>query len=39
MSKTLDYYNKNADAFYDNTIGADMRPQYQMFEKYLFSGY
>ena len=38
MSKTLDYYNKNADAFYDNTIGADMRPQYQMFEKYLFDG-
>ena len=38
MSKTLDYYNNNADAFYDNTIGADMNSQYQMFEKYLFDG-
>ena len=38
MSKTLDYYNNNADIFYDNTVSADMRPQYQMFEKYLFDG-
>ena len=38
MSKTLDYYNENAETFCENTVSADMSSQYNMFEKYLFDG-
>ena len=38
MSKMIDYYNKNAEAFCENTVNADMSSQYNMFEKYLFEG-
>lgn len=38
MSKTIDYYNKNAEAFCENTVNADMSSQYNMFEKYMFEG-
>lgn len=38
MNKTLDYYNKNAKVFFENTVNADMSSQYNMFEKYLFEG-
>ena len=38
MSKTLDYYNENAEAFCENTVNADMSSQYNMFEKYMFDG-
>ncbi len=38
MSKTIDYYNSNSDAFFENTVNADMSAQYHMFEKYLSGG-
>ena len=38
MNDTIDYYNKNADAFYESTIDADMSAQYDMFEKRLYAG-
>ena len=30
-----DYYNKNAKKFIEDTMNADMKEQYEMFEKYL----
>ena len=38
MSQTIDYYNENADKFYENTVDADMSEQYQQFLKYLNQG-
>ena len=38
MSKTIDYYNSNADEFFENTVNTDMSAQYEMFEKYLKAG-
>lgn len=38
MSKTIDYYNQNADVFYENTVSVNMSAQYEMFEKHLFPG-
>ena len=38
MKNTIDYYNKNADDFYESTVNADMSAQYNMFEKHLYSG-
>lgn len=35
MSKTIDYYNNNADEFFESTVNADMCDQYRIFEKYL----
>ncbi len=35
MSKTIDYYNQNAQAFYDRTISADISESYQKFLKLL----
>lgn len=32
---TKEYYNKNAKAFIEDTINADMREQYSFFEKYV----
>lgn len=38
MKKTIDYYNSNADDFYESTVNADMSAQYNMFEKRLYAG-
>ena len=38
MSNTLDYYNKNAKEYFDNTVDADMSDCYQKFLKYLPEG-
>lgn len=35
---TIEYYNTNADVFYESTVGADMSEQYAMFEKRLYAG-
>lgn len=35
MSKTIDYYNNNAQAFYDRTISVDITDNYKRFLKYL----
>ncbi len=35
---TLDYYNKNAEYYFDKTKKADMNKQYEMFLKYVKSG-
>lgn len=35
---TIEYYNTNADEFYESTVGADMSAQYAMFEKRLYAG-
>lgn len=35
---TINYYNTNAEAFYESTVGADMSVQYGMFEKRLCAG-
>ncbi len=35
MSKTIDYYNKNAQSFYDRTISVDLLESYQKFLKLL----
>lgn len=35
MSKTIDYYNNNADEFFESTVNADMCDQYSLFEKCL----
>jgi SAM-dependent methyltransferase len=35
MNKTINYYNDNAQAFYERTIGADLSDSYQAFLKYL----
>ncbi len=32
---TIEYYNKNAKAYFDKTISADMKKQYKMFLKYV----
>ena len=33
----MNYYNKNAKNFIEDTMNADMSKQYQLFEKYLKS--
>ena len=38
MNQTIDYYNENADKFYENTVNADMSEQYQHFLKFLDQG-
>ncbi|NLL36704.1 MAG: class I SAM-dependent methyltransferase [Fretibacterium sp.] len=38
MDKTIDYYNMNANDFYESTVSADMSTQYDMFEKRLYTG-
>lgn len=38
MNQTIDYYNENADKFYENTVNADMSEQYQHFLKFLNQG-
>ena len=38
MSKTIDYYNNNAEEFCQGTLKADMNALYNIFEKYLFEG-
>lgn len=38
MSKTIDYYESNADGYYDSTVNLDMSAQYNMFEKRLYAG-
>lgn len=38
MSKTIDYYNTNSNAFYESTVESDMSAQYSMFEKRLYAG-
>lgn len=35
MSKTIDYYNKNAQGFYDRTINLDLLKSYKTFLGYL----
>lgn len=35
MDKTIEYYNENADVFYETTVLADMSRQYESFLKYL----
>ena len=35
MSKTQQYYNSNADLFFENTFSIDMGALYSAFEKYL----
>jgi len=35
MSKTLDYYNENAGAFIEGSVGADMSRHYAEFLKFL----
>lgn len=36
--KTIEYYNSNAEEFYESTVTADMSVQYKLFEKYLGDG-
>lgn len=36
--KTIEYYNSNAEEFYESTVTADMSVQYMLFEKYLGDG-
>ena len=36
--KTIEYYNSNAEGFYESTVNADMNAQYNLFEKYLDDG-
>lgn len=36
--KTIEYYNSNAEGFYESTVNADMSAQYNLFEKYLGEG-
>ena len=38
VEQTIEYYNKNAEAFIQSTIGVDMSGLYFEFEKYLFPG-
>lgn len=38
MSKTIEYYDSNADGYYDSTVNSDMGAQYNMFEKRLYIG-
>ena len=38
VEQTIEYYNKNAEAFIQSTIDVDMSGLYSEFEKYLFSG-
>ena len=38
MSKTIDYYNLNAESFFESTVNVDMSAQYHMFEKRLYAG-
>lgn len=35
---TQDYYNNNANDFFENTIKSDMKPLYERFEKHLSLG-
>ncbi len=35
IKTTVDYYNKNAQEFYKNTVKVDMSEHYRRFEKYL----
>lgn len=37
-NQTLDYYNRNAENYYQNTVGTDMTVQYRFFLKYLSAG-
>lgn len=36
--KNIEYYNSNAEEFYESTVNADMSTQYNLFEKYLGAG-
>jgi len=38
MDITLDYYNKNADTFINNTINANVENLYKIFQKYVQAG-
>ena len=38
MGKTIEYYDSNADGYYDSTVNLDMSAQYSMFEKRLYAG-
>ena len=38
MNKTLDYYNRNADAFVEGSVAADMSRHYSEFLKFLPAG-
>lgn len=38
MNKTLEYYNTNAQEFYNSTVNVDMSNHYQRFLKYLQTG-
>lgn len=38
MDKTIEYYDSNADGYYDSTVNLDMSAQYSMFEKRLYAG-
>jgi len=35
---SIEYYNKNADQFINDTLGVDMGVLYDLFEKYLKPG-
>lgn len=35
---TIDYYNTNADEFYESTVNADMTAQYDFFMEYVKPG-
>lgn len=38
MGKTIEYYDSDADGYYDSTVNLDMSAQYSMFEKRLYAG-
>ncbi|ODA40892.1 class I SAM-dependent methyltransferase [Desulfosporosinus sp. BG] len=38
VNSVIDYYNKNAHDFYNNTVNADMSEHYKRFEKHLILG-
>lgn len=38
VNSAIDYYNKNAYDFYNNTVKADMSEHYKRFEKHLEAG-
>ena len=36
--KTIDYYNKNAEKYFESTVNANMQKAYDFFQKYVPSG-
>ena len=35
IDKTINYYNENAETFYQNTVDIDLEPFYEKFLRYI----